>query len=77
MQYKVGQKIMTHNTHNEFSVLELIERLPNDPSDGYFGEAWRTNYGIRYSNDFEHSRRAAELQIAKLTEMLCKVDESK
>ena len=74
MQYKVGQKIITHNTHNEFAVLELIEKLP---SDGYFGEAWRTNYGVRYSNDFEHSRRAAELQIAKLTEMLRKVDESK
>ena len=74
MQYKVGQKIITHNTHNEFAVLELIEKLSDN---GMFGEEWRTNYGIRYSNDFEHSRRAAELQIAKLTEMLRKVEESK
>ena len=74
MQYKVGQKIITHNTHNEFAVLQLLEKLSDN---GTFGEKWRTNYGIRYSNDFEHSRRAAELQIAKLTEMLRKVEESK
>ena len=74
MQYKVGQKIITHDTYGEFHLLELREKLSDH---GMFGEEWRTNYGIRYSNDFEHSRRAAELQIAKLTEMLRKVEESK
>ena len=74
MQYKVGQKIITHDTYGEFNLLVLVEKLSDNPT---FGEEWRTNYGIRYSNDFEHSRRAAELQIAKLTEMLRKVEESK
>jgi hypothetical protein len=74
MQYKVGQKVMVRNEDNEFGIVQLIEKVGDS---GFLGERWLTNYGTRFSNDFEHTRRAAELQIAKLTEMLCKVDESK
>ena len=73
MQYKVGQKIITHKD-NEFQIIELVKKVGEDKT---FGEQWVTNYGTRYSCDFERSRFAAERQIAYLTEMLRKVEESK